>query len=210
MKEYTAMYSRCIALVTDAVTSVVGLTLQQGPNTLLAEVPFLHAFSETGCALWRLAQCALAKAGLLREHQVVNQCHLVLEHLPLILIEGSVESSRLCVCPSTSQALCPQEQVGIWAASTPYEYCILFVCEATLAHASSEFHYLATVTATEPSPQLCLPTAEAVRNFGKHLFKATAIDDCPSLTVENGWYVCICGDAACVVFQRAQALLMKS
>ena len=117
------MYSRCIALVTDAVTSVVGLTLQQGPNTLLAEVPFLHAFSETGCALWRLAQCALAKAGLLREHQVVNQCHLVLEHLPLILIEGSVESSRLCVCPSTSQALCPQEQVGVWAASTPYEYC---------------------------------------------------------------------------------------
>lgn len=207
--EYTTMFSRCIVFVADAVTSVVSLTLQQGPNALIAEVPFLHTFSEPGCALWRLAQSALAKAGLLQGHPVVNHCHFVLEQLPLIIIEGSVEGGRLCVCPFTSRALCPREQAKLWAANTPYEYCILFICDATLAHASSEYHYLATVTATEHYQQFCLPTAEAVRNFGQLLFQATSIDDCPSLKVENGWYVCICGDAACAVFQRAQALLTE-
>ena len=125
----------------------------------------------------------------------------------IVFFEGSIENSCLYVCPSTAQALCPQEQATIWAANPPYAYGSLFICKTTLAQASSEFNYPATVDTAGHSTRLCLPVEQAVKTFGKQLFHETAIDECPSLTVENGLYVCIYGEAACVVFQRAQALL---
>ena len=65
-KEYTAWYTYCTALVTDAEACVVGFAVQQNSNIVIIEAPFLRAFSETGCALWRLAQSAAAKADLLQ------------------------------------------------------------------------------------------------------------------------------------------------
>ena len=106
---------------------------------------------------------------------------------------------------STAQALCPNQQSSIWAATVPYAYCILLLCQSTLARASSGFDYLATVGIPSQQPVIALPEEQAVRAFGKQIFLDTAVDECPSLTVENGIYACIYGEPANIVFQRAQA-----
>ena len=118
-KEYTARYSYCTAFVTDAEACVVGLAAQQTSNILIAEAPFSRAFSDTGCALWRLAQCAAAKADWLQTQGCINHCHRELERLPLVLIEGYFENCRLSVCLSTAKALCAQEQADVWTAHGP-------------------------------------------------------------------------------------------
>lgn len=124
-KGRTALYSYHTTLVTKVVESVVGLALQQGTYTWFVEAPFLRTFREFGCALWRLAQCAFAKAGILDKNPFVNHCHSVLAQLPLILIEGCIEEHCLYVLSATAQALCSREQAAIWAAELPYAYCIL-------------------------------------------------------------------------------------
>ena len=124
-------------------------------------------------------------------------------------IEGEIENHHLRALVSTAQALCPHEQSSIWLAEVPYAYCILLLCQATLARASSEFDYLATFSATHQQPVAALPKECAVRDLGKLLFHDTAVDECPSLTVENGIYVCIYGEPARIVFRRAQAHLSE-
>ena len=91
----------------------------------------------------------------------------------------------------------------------PYAYCILFLCQATLTRASSGFDYLAAFDIKGQQLSIALPEEAAVRKFGKQLFQDTAVDECPSLTVENGTYACICGEPACNLFQRAQAQLSE-
>ena len=98
---------------------------------------------------------------------------------------------------------------SIWSAEVPYAYCILLLCQITLARASSELDYLATFCATNQQPVVNLPVEHTVRTFGTQLFQDTAVDNCPSLTVENGIYVCIHGEPASIIFQRAQAHLTK-
>ena len=208
-KDYTVSYSYSTTLLTNAVESAVGIAIQKGPCTLFVEAPFLKAFQERGCALWRLAQGALARANIFASNPFVNHCHKVLEQLPLVLIEGKIENHQLRVLASTAQALCPNEQSSIWFAEVPYAYCILLLCQATLARASSEFDYLATFYATNQQPVVALPEECAVRAFGKQLFQDTAVDECPSLTVENGTYVCIYGEPASIAFRRAQAHLSE-
>ena len=115
----TCPYSYCTAFVTDAEACVVGLAAQQTSNILIAEAPFSRAFSDTGCALWRLAQCAAAKADWLQTQGCINHCHRELERLPLVLIEGYFENCRLSVCLSTAKALCAQEQADVWTAHGP-------------------------------------------------------------------------------------------
>ena len=63
-KDYTVSYSYSTTLFMNVVESVVGIGIQKGPNTCFAEAPFLYAFQECGCALWRLAQGALARANI--------------------------------------------------------------------------------------------------------------------------------------------------
>ena len=190
-KEYIARYSYCTTLVTEAEACVVGLAAQRNSNVVIAEAPFSRAFSETGCALWRLAQNAAAKADWLQAQSGINHCHRELERLPLVLIEGYFENSRLSVCLSTAIALCAQEQAELWAAHDPAELCILFICQATHSQPAQEFHYLVTIAAGERFAPLVLPTADSATVSSKNLFLATPIDNCPNLAVENGWYVCI-------------------
>ena len=204
-QDYTVSYSYSTTLFANVAGSVVGIAIQKGPSTCFAEVPFLYAFQERGCALWRLAQGALARANTFASHPFVNHCHKDLELLPLVLIEGQIENYQLKVHASTAQALCPSKQSSIWSAEVPYAYCILFLCQTTLARASSEFDYLATFCATSQQPAVNLPVEHTVRTFGTQLFQDTPVDECPSLTVENGIYVCIHGEPASIIFQRAQA-----
>ena len=208
-KDYTVSYGYSITLLSTVVECVVGIAIQKGPYTWFEEAPSLNAFQERGCALWRLAQGALARADIFANNPFVNHCHKILEQLPLILVEGKIVNHQLCVLASTAQALCPYEQSSIWSAAVPYAYCILFLCRTTLARASSGFDCLATFDATGQQPDPALPEECAVRAFGKLLFQDTAVDECPSLTVENGTYVCIYGDPARIVFQRAQAHLSE-
>ena len=208
-KDYTVSYSYSTTLLTNVVECVVGIAIQKGPCTWFEEAPFLNAFQERGCALWRLTQGALARADSFASNPFVNHCHKILEQLPLILVEGEIANHQLCVLASTAQALCPNEQSSIWSAAVPYAYCILFLCHATLARASSGFDCLATFDAASQQPVPALPEECVVRAFAKQLFQDTAVDECPSLTVENGTYVCIYGDPARIVFQRAQAHLSE-
>ena len=96
---YTLMFCACTALVTATANNVVALALQQGVFSFVTEVPCLYAFREPGCALWRLAQSASAKAGTFQQHPVVNNCHLVLCQLPLILVEGRLEGDASASVP---------------------------------------------------------------------------------------------------------------
>ena len=208
-KDYTVAYSYSTALFSKVIQCVVGIAIQQGPCTWTAEAPFLTTIRERGCALWRLAQGALAQSNSFANNPFVNHCHKVLEQLPLVLIEGKIENHQLHVLASTAQALCPNEQASIWSAEVPYAYCILFLCQATLARASSGFDYLAAFSSKGQQLSIALPEEVAVRKFGKQLFQNTAVDECPGLTVENGTYACICGEPACNLFQRAQAQLSE-
>ena len=208
-KEYTVLYSYSATFFTKAVESVVGLAIQKGTHTWFVEAPFLHTFQEPGCALWRLAQGALAQANIFDSNPFVNHCHTVLAQLPLILVEGNIEGHQLYVLAPTAQALCPSEHSSIWSANVPYAYCILLLCQTTLARASSEFDYLATLGIAGQHPEIALPGERVVRAFGKQIFQDTAVDECPSLSVENGVYACIYGEPARVVFQRAQAHLLE-
>ena len=207
--EYTVQYSYSAPFFTNVVESVVGLAIQKGTRTWFVEAPFLHTFQEPGCALWRLAQGALAQANNFDSNPFVNHCHRVLAQLPLILVEGNIKEHQLHALASTAQALCPVEQSSIWSANVPYAYCILLLCQTTLARASSEFDYLATLGNADQDPETALPEEQDVRAFGKQIFQDTAVDKCSSLTVENGVYVCIYGEPARVVFQRAQAHLLE-
>ena len=204
--EYVARYSYSTALLTDAEACVVGIAIQQNTRVIISEAPFARAFSETGCALWRLAQCAFAKLDLLQAHSCVDCCHSDLAHLPLILVEGHFEGTRLSVCPSTARALYVQEQTEVWAARDPPALCILFICQ-TSRQVTSDFHHLVP---EERGAIPALPTADSVISECKELFQATPIDSCPSLAIANGWYVSICGEAARTVFWGAQALLNQS
>ena len=187
-KEYAAQYSYSATFFAKVVESVVGLAIQKGAHTWFAEAPFLRTFQEPGCALWRLAQSALAQANIFDSNPFVNHCHKVLEQLPLIFVEGNIERHQLYALASTAHALCPSEQSSIWSADVPYAYCILFLCQTTLARASSEFDYLGTLGIAGQHPEIALPEERAVRAFGKQIFQDTAVDECPSLTVENGVY----------------------
>ena len=74
-------YSYSTTLLTNAAESAVGIAIQKGPCTLFAEAPFLKALQERGCALWRLAQGALARGNIFASNPFVNHCHKVLEQL---------------------------------------------------------------------------------------------------------------------------------
>ena len=206
-QSYTVQYSVCHPFFSQVVDSVLGLALQQTAHTWFAEAPFLRAFREPGCALWRLAQSALAHTQSFDRHPFVNSCHTVLSQLPLILVEGKVEERRLYGLASTAQALCPSEQSSIWSADVPYTYCILIFCQTTLARVSSEFDYIAVLGEADHQPEIALPDERAAQALGTIIFQDTAIDECPSLSVENGVYACIYGEPASIVFRRAQAQL---
>ena len=208
-EDYTVSYSYSTTFFTNVVESVVGLAIQKGVHTWFVEAPFLYTFQERGRALWRLAQGALAQANIFASNPFVNHCHKVLDQLPLILVEGKIEQSQLYVRASTAQALCPNQPSSIWAATVPYAYCILFLCQSTLARAGSGFECLATVGTPGQQAVTALPEEQAVRAFGKQIFLDTAVDECSSLTVENGIYACIYGEPANIVFQRAQAHLSE-
>ena len=203
---YIARYSYCWALHADAEACVVGIAIQQSSRVTSLESPFTRALSETGCALWRLAQCAAAKLDLLHSHACVSCCHSDLACLPLILIEGHLEGTCLSVCPATARALCAHEQAEVWQTQDPHAICILFLCQATRP-AASDFYRLATITPEEQDALPALPTADSVISASKESFHATPIDRCPNLVTANGWYVCICGETARTVFWGAQALL---
>ena len=149
-QEYTVSYSHSATFFTKVAESVVGLAIQKGAHTWFVEAPFLYTFQEPGCALWRLAQSALAQANVLSSNPFVNHCHKDLAQLPLILVEGNIEGRQLQVLATTAQALCPSEQSSIWSVDVPYAYCILFICQATLARASSEFDCSSTWKANFP------------------------------------------------------------
>ena len=99
-----------------------------------------------------------------------------------------------------------QEQAEVWAAHDPPALCILFICQ-TSCQVTQDFHHLVTTAPGEHGALPTLPTADYVTASTKDLFQATPIDSCPSLAVENGWYVSIGGEAARTVFWGAQALL---
>lgn len=205
--EHSSMFSNCTVVVVAAVSSVVGFALQQGPTAFIAELPFLRTFSEPGCALWRLAQSASARADTFQQYPIVNDCHHVLCQLPLIIIEGRIKGGCLSICPLGARALHPQEQPTIWGASVPFEYCILFVCQAVATYDEHEYNQIVTVAANEHFQEYRLPEVDVVLAAAKQLYLHTCIDLCQQARVENGWYVCIYGEAARLVFQRAQALI---
>lgn len=112
-ESYIARYSYCSALRADTEACVVGITIQQKSKVTSFESPFNRALLETGCAVWRLAQCAAAKLDVLHSHACVNCCHSNLACLPLILIEGHLEGTCLSVCPASARALCAHEQADV-------------------------------------------------------------------------------------------------
>ena len=128
---------------------------------------------------------------------------------------GVIHLVRLCrpatPAPSSlSQVFCPEFPLRrSLSPSRSLNSGILLLCQTTLARASSEFDYLATSCATSQQPVVNLPVDHTVRTFGMQLFQDTAVDECPSLTVENGTYVCIYGEPASIIFQRAQAHLSE-
>ena len=205
-EEYVAKYSYCTPLIANAETSVIGIAIQHNSSIIIAEVPFTRAFCEVGCALWRLAQCVSAKVDLLQTHGCINNCHSDLARLPLVLVEGHLDNSRLNVCPSTARALFVQEQAEVWAAQDPPALCILFICQ-TSRQVTQDFYHLVTTVPGEHGALPELPTADYVLSARKDLLQATPIDSCPSLAIANGWYFSIGGEAARTVFWRAQALL---
>ena len=209
-QEYTVHYSLCDVFFTNVANSVAGIALQKSSHSLCAEAPFLRTFKEPGCALWRLSQSALARTNSLDRNPFVNSCHTILAQLPLISIESKLEERQLYVLASTAQALCPDEQTSVWTAEVPYTYCLLFLYQAMPTRVGSEFECVATCGLPDHHIEIALPDQQTVCELGKFVFRDTAVDECPNMSVENGVYVCIYGESARIIFRRAQALLFSS